>query len=122
MPGERGRQQHKHRTLAAVTKVLAFYPPWRGPSRALKAGRHPASLACLHVAPGSRTPTPDLHSKKVTVSGPVVPLSRRIVGGLCASDAGFGPLQRFFMKLQDFACAGNAMDTGRNRPAQGGRQ
>lgn len=45
-----------------------------------------------------------------------------IVGRLCAFHAGFGPLQRFFMKLQDFACGGNPMDARRNRPAQGGGQ
>lgn len=54
--------------------------------------------------------------------GPGSPLIKRIVGGLCASNAGFSPLQRFFMKLPDFACAGNPMDTRRNRPAQGGGQ
>ena len=43
-----------------------------------------------------------------------------IVGRLRAFHAGFGPLQRFFMKLQDFACGGYPMDARRNRPAQGG--
>ncbi|NLR41445.1 hypothetical protein [Novosphingobium sp. ERW19] len=52
--------------------------------------------------------------------GPGSPLIKRIVGRLRAFHAGFGPLQRFFMKLQDFACGGYPMDARRNRPAQGG--
>lgn len=70
----------------------------------------------------STFPGTHLLRERLTAPGLVFALIKRIVGRLCGSNAGFGPLQRFFMKLQDFACAGNPMDARRNRPAQGGGQ
>lgn len=70
----------------------------------------------------STFPGTHLLRERLTAPGLVLALIKRIVGRLCGSNAGFGPLQRFFMKLRYFVFARNPMGTRRNRSAHGGRQ